>query len=435
MRSGSATPTAPPPVGAVWFVACRRSAVHGCLVVLACLFSLATGVVGATPAHAVPTAWTDRVQPSSAAGQQACADFVFIGVRGSGESPGYGPTVTRVRDGLASRWTKGTVRQLWLEYPASDPHTLANVPMQSLLLDQPMPTTEYFTSAETGAKNLATVLADSANRCPAERTILAGYSQGAQVITSALDAVPQAPSRLAAAILIGNPSHYPGQSVRELSGSASQNAIGLGAMLALLREQARRGGETNRDQAVRNLIQTTINLYEGKIDTAAIRAAMVGQQAEIPPGAYQATYSVCQSGDLVCDAGPSMAQVMLQNTTLDSEISRTRPIHSGYTPQVLEATLAQASVAIAELPPLAVPAPSSSASAPDGGRHPNGQQPAPVTTTTVDRQWGLVLVAVGSALPLLVVAYLMGHRHGRGRGRSDVTDGSAEASPEHARME
>lgn len=130
-----------------------------------------------------------------------------------------------------------------------------------------------------------------------------------------------------------------------------------------------------------------------------------------------------------------MAQVMLQNTTLDSEISRTRPIHSGYTPQVLEATLAQASVAIAELPPLAVPAPSSSASAPDDGRHPNGQQPAPVTTTTVDRQWGLVLVAVGSALPLVVVAYLMGHRHGRGRTTSDVTDGSAEASPEHARME
>lgn len=392
---------------------CRRLLRTSAAMVVAAVVSVTgLGSLAPTPpAVAAPEAWNQRAVASSAAAEQPCADFLFIGVRGSGESPGYGPTVTRVRDGLAARWTKGSVRQVWLEYPAGDPHTLTSVSMASLLLDQPMPATTYFTSAATGATNLAAVLTDSASRCPAERTILAGFSQGAQVITSALGSVPEAPARLAAAILVGNPSHYPGQSVRELSGSASQNAIGLGAMLHLLREQARRGGQTNRDQAVRNLIQTTLNLYQGTIDTAAIRAAMQAQHSEIPPLAYQATYSVCQAGDLVCDAGQSMAEVMVQSTTLSAEIDRTRPIHGGYTPAVLAPTLVAASQAIAALPPVAAPPASASPSNRAGA--PASAAAGASPTTTVDRQWWLVGVAGAASLPLLAITFLLGHRTGR----------------------
>ncbi|MGJ6980349.1 cutinase family protein [Aestuariimicrobium soli] len=404
----------------------HRSSALGRLLVAAVATALALvgAVVRPTPAAAAPEAWSGTPVASSAVGDQACADFLFVGVRGSGEPAGYGPTVTRVRDGLAERWTTGSVRQVWLDYPAADPHTLTGVPMASLLLDQPMPSTEYFTSARTGATRLATLLTDQASRCPAERTILAGFSQGAQVITAALGSAPEAPARLAAAILVGNPSHYPGQSVREISGSASQNAIGLGAMLYLLREQARRGGQTDRDQAVRTLIQTTINLYQGTFDVADIRAAMVAQHAEIPPLAYQSTYSVCQAGDLVCDAGQSMAQVMVQATTLSAEIDRTRPIHSGYTPEVLAPTIEAASTAIAALPPIAAP-PASASSEPS-----SAARPQPTVQVTVDRQWWLVGVAVAAALPLLVVAFALGHRAGRrpSRPRRPVAGASASSA-------
>ena len=56
--------------------------------------------------------------------------------------------------------------------------------------------------------------------------VLAGFSQGSQAITQAL-AQTDTPQRLAGAILVGNPDHYPGQNVQEVSGDADQSAIGM----------------------------------------------------------------------------------------------------------------------------------------------------------------------------------------------------------------
>lgn len=363
--------------------------------------ALLSAALAPVPAQAKPNpaAWKANPVASGQAGQQACADFLFVGVRGSGEPDGYGDTVTGVRDGLAERWTHGTVRQVWLDYPAADPHTLTQVPMESLLFDDPMPKTEYFGSADTGAVALGAVLADSMKRCPAERTIMAGFSQGAQVITQALTTMPDAVNRLGAAILLGNPFHYPSQSIRELSGSASANAIGLGSLLYLLRHQAHEGDATSREQGVKNLLTALIALHEGTLTDAQVRRAVEGTGAEIPPGAYAHTYSACQAGDLVCDAGPAMTDVLLQNSTMDAEFTRTRPIHLGYSPTLLKGTLDQVSSDIAALPPLVVPV-SPSAS----------PQPPALPSNSSGVPTGLWLLGVG-ALAAIGVGYGVGRWH------------------------
>jgi hypothetical protein len=169
---------------------------------------------------------------------------MFVGVRGSGETAPYGTTVTGIRDGLASRWAgRGTVRQVWLDYPAADPLTLKSASMSALLLDDPMPSTPYFDSARIGAERLSALLTGQSKRCPKEWVVLAGFSQGAQAITEAL-ARTDTSSRLAGAILAGNPDHHPGQNAQELSGTAPLTSIGLSALLYYLRGRVEQVGGT-----------------------------------------------------------------------------------------------------------------------------------------------------------------------------------------------
>lgn len=306
------------------------------VLLVAFVLVLAGAVGAATPASAAD-GWSDQPVRSSQAGGQPCADFLFVGARGSGEPDGYGRTITGVRDGLAKRWDRpGTVRQVWLDYPAVAPQTLGQVNVEDLLFAQPMPSTEYFDSADVGGTRLAAIMNDSLRRCPNERLILAGFSQGAQVITRAM-ALTNPNDRLVAAILLGNPSHYPGQNVRELSGSATAEAIGLGAYLYLMR---RLGTEApNRQTAVETMLQVTFDMHEGKVDSAAIREAMSAVRAEIPASSYAATYSVCEAGDMVCDASQPMGQLLVGATTMTDEINRTRPIHLGYHGAAIAATL------------------------------------------------------------------------------------------------
>lgn len=184
--------------------------------------------------------WGSDPVSSEQASQMECASVMFVGVRGSGETPPYGETITSIRDAVAQKWKgKGTVRQVYLDYPAADPHTLQQASMSSLLFDATMPSTEYFDSAALGAKKLTALLNAEKKQCPKEWVILAGFSQGSQAITQAL-AQTDTPQRLAGAILAGNPDHYPGQNVQELSGDADRSAIGMAAILYYLRERADR---------------------------------------------------------------------------------------------------------------------------------------------------------------------------------------------------
>ena len=161
--------------------------------------------------------WAGKPVPSTKASSQPCASLLFVGVRGSGEKAPYGTTVSKARDALAARWKgHGSVREVWLDYPATDPHTLADESFTNLLLDDEFPSTKYFDSATEGADKLSDLLDSEGRRCPKEWTVLAGYSQGAQAITEALGRT-SVPNRLAGALLMGNPDRYPTQHVQSLS--------------------------------------------------------------------------------------------------------------------------------------------------------------------------------------------------------------------------
>lgn len=371
----------------------------------------AVGAVAGVPAPAdAATGWSSEPVDSSAADGQDCADFLFVGVRGSGEPSGYGPTITGVRDGLKKRWTStGSVRQVWLDYPAVPPQTLADVPFESLLFDQPFPATKYFDSAKVGAARLVEVMDDSLERCPREHLLLAGFSQGAQVITSAL-ATTRPGARLTAAILLGNPSHYPGQNVRELEGSASASAIGMGAYLYRMRDIGR--AAPNRQTAVESMLQESFDLTENKVDQAAISAAMVANHAEIPPEAYASTYSVCRAGDMVCDSAQAMGQLLVQASTMRAEIDRTRPVHLGYTGAVIARTLDAVGTAAGAVD---VSAPSSPAVSPGASSTPTvGTVARPVEPTTGRPSW---VTTAGIGLGALVLGYVVGILRGRAHER------------------
>lgn len=298
---------------------------------------LVVTVVLPAPRAAAATAWSGQPVSSSQASSQACASLMFVGVRGSGEDAPYGTTVTRVRDALASRWSgKGTVRQVWLDYPAADPHTLADTSLTSLLLDSTMPATEYFDSARTGATRLATLLRAERRRCPNQSVLLAGYSQGAQSITEALANVDT--SRLVGAILLGNPDHHPAQNVQELDGTAGLSSIGMSALLQYLRGQAKKAG-TSREVQVKALIQTTVDLTQGSFDLAAMRTDMAAAHAEIPAAAQPATYSVCLADDIVCDAAPSIEAILTLQTTWQKAIDAGRTVHKRYTSATMSRTI------------------------------------------------------------------------------------------------
>ncbi|MDO4412368.1 cutinase family protein [Cutibacterium sp.] len=347
--------------------------------------------------------WDANPVSSEQASHMRCASVMFVGVRGSGETPPYGDTITSIRDALAQKWKgRGTVRQVYLDYPAADPHTLQGASMSSLLFDATMPATQYFDSAALGAKKLTALLNDEKKQCPKEWVILAGFSQGSQAITQAL-AQTDTPQRLAGAILAGNPDHYPGQNVQELSGDAGQSAIGMAAILYYLRERANATPGANRDAQMRSIIKATLGLSQESIDQEALEADMIRVGAAIPPEAYPETYSVCMKGDPVCDTAPALTRILTLQSTWQDELNQGRPVHMGYTRTVLEASLdrvAQRANAVA-------------AAEAKGAPIPHGQ-----TVTVSTREWGplQIGVAIGSGVLGLALGWLLG-RAGRRRRR------------------
>lgn len=347
--------------------------------------------------------WGSDPVSSEQASQMECASVMFVGVRGSGETPPYGETITSIRDAVAQKWKgKGTVRQVYLDYPAADPHTLQQASMSSLLFDATMPSTEYFDSAALGAKKLTALLNAEKKQCPKEWVILAGFSQGSQAITQAL-AQTDTPQRLAGAILAGNPDHYPGQNVQELSGDADRSAMGMAAILYYLRERAHATPGANRDAQMRAIIKATLSLSQESLDQKSLDADMVKAEAAIPPEAYPETYSVCLKGDPVCDTAPALTRILTLQSTWQDELNQGRPVHMGYTRSVLEASLNR----------IAQRANAVGAAEAKGAPIPHGQ-----TVTVATREWGplQIAVAVGAGVLGLALGWLLG-RAGRRRQR------------------
>ncbi|SDD66245.1 cutinase family protein [Auraticoccus monumenti] len=261
-----------------------------------------------------------------------CADLLFVGARGSGEDPPYGRTVERTRQALADAAADGTgrdvvAREVWLDFPAVDPHTLTEVGLDRLLLEPELPTTGYLHSVDIGVQQLSQVLDDSAARCPDERWVLAGFSQGAQVVTSTLSRRTD-DWRLAGAVLVGDPALHPGQAVVRTS-TAVPEATGLVATLRYVRDAVARGRDSGEDpEGAATMVRSVIEVGVGETDRTRMLAAAADHDLDLPVSPV--VVSVCRAGDLVCDAGPALLRMALGQSALEAELARTRPVHGGY---------------------------------------------------------------------------------------------------------
>ncbi|MDJ0791781.1 MAG: cutinase family protein [Acidimicrobiia bacterium] len=132
-----------------------------------------------------------------------CADVYVIGARGSGQPAGYGDQVAPAVDAIVSTLSGSglDVAPEPLDYPAisvSDSFGL-------VLL-----TGDYARSVQAGAIELIARLARISSACPESDIVLVGYSQGAQVIKTALDGVPPR-YRISSIVLLADPTRDPSQ--------------------------------------------------------------------------------------------------------------------------------------------------------------------------------------------------------------------------------
>lgn len=116
---------------------------------------------------------------ASASGTMPCAPLVFFGVRGSGETEtdhsGFGRTVAAVDSEVVAR-VPGTL-SYEITYPAIP------MPYNAKSFLQYLP--QYNASVKAGTSTLLAEVREQIASCPDAQIVLAGYSQGAQVVGDA----------------------------------------------------------------------------------------------------------------------------------------------------------------------------------------------------------------------------------------------------------
>jgi hypothetical protein len=131
-------------------------------------------------------AWTAEVRSSAS----RCPAYFFVGVRGSGETStdrgGYGAPIAAHRYFLQQEFGR-SVEPVTINYPAISvgDTALGNAAFLAL----------YKTSVGVGELSLSVVLAGLRLRCSTSKISLAGYSQGANVVSNWVDSVVVPPSR------------------------------------------------------------------------------------------------------------------------------------------------------------------------------------------------------------------------------------------------
>jgi hypothetical protein len=179
----------------------------------------ATGVVGAAGLLVAPLTFAAQAPGN------ACPDVEVIGARGTTERPGLGVLLTPLAQRL-TRELPETVRSTAVDYPASF---------------------SYTASVRQGVTSLAADLRETAAACADTRFVLAGYSQGANVVGDALagrsvrgraaaqPAIPAAlADRVVAVLLFGDPTFTAGEDFNVGDGTRSgvfpRGAGGLAAV-------------------------------------------------------------------------------------------------------------------------------------------------------------------------------------------------------------
>jgi Cutinase len=148
-----------------------------------------------------------------------CRKFFVIGARGSGEAPqGDPPSYSSNSDGFGSRaWNAyyGLKERLISGGYSESDFQLLGLRYRALgVLYNPINfgTEAYFESIYEGVESLVAELYEQKSKCPSERAILVGFSQGALVVHLALRQLQEtdpgmlSSSRIAGVMLIGDPA-------------------------------------------------------------------------------------------------------------------------------------------------------------------------------------------------------------------------------------
>ena len=265
--------------------------------VLATALALA-GSILVLPAQA----WDEEPTEHWAAGQQACADVMFLGVRGSGEDSGWGGRLDPVRDGVKEGFgihpgvgEARSVREVYLDYPAaavsaigSDLHR--NLENAFFGVPEEQWTWHYLESIDAGVVRLRGLLAEEGARCPDEKWVLAGYSQGALVINLALAHFADY-SRFGGVFLLANPGRHAGDPVRN-QGTAPDDGWGVGTL--------------------------------------------VWRDIEVPTELAGVVVSECDAYDAICDTGNLIQSFLAGDRTREQAVTDGIHVHESYQPAKLK---------------------------------------------------------------------------------------------------
>jgi Cutinase len=174
------------------------------------------GAAGAASAIAPITGHRAAVSDTAAL-KQGCANVLFLGVRGSGDASAFGTDVQIIATQVTTLLPQSTsLRQVYVDYTAPT--------VQSIFTKGIAP---YFDSATAAQTKVQAVLQDSAARCPNEKWVLAGYSQGALALNKASRNVAT-DAHLAALELVGDPARtLPGSGINYGTASAHAGVYSL----------------------------------------------------------------------------------------------------------------------------------------------------------------------------------------------------------------
>lgn len=235
---------------------------RGLSVVLGGACAVVVSVAGGAPA-------SQAAAGHAAAGHAArhrtgCAAAVFYGVKGSGEnssSASMGPTITTLAR-LLKNDLGGSVKMT--EVPVSYPAVSALAAIDGGLFNH----VNYQTSRDDGVTALGGLIISQLAKCPGTRIVLAGYSQGADVVGKYLaSGLPSlVTSHIAGVALFGDPRFNPA--------STSIDA-----------------GSFNKKYGP----------VFGKFPLFPAEHHAEGRRPLLPASLRGATISVCDKGDLICN--------------------------------------------------------------------------------------------------------------------------------------
>jgi cutinase len=156
---------------------------------------------------------------SAPAAFASCPTVRFLGVRGSGEHSGFGYTVGDVLATVNHSLSNVNVGN-W-----TDDYWAVNVNPQ-----EPRYNSEYITSVKQGIKNLQAEVQSSVQSCSSVPLLIAGYSQGAEVVDDWFLSAEANGLRghVVGIVLLGDPRFNPAQELPVDQGSFNHRRQGVG---------------------------------------------------------------------------------------------------------------------------------------------------------------------------------------------------------------